>query len=189
MTTDDPIQRLPLVDVGDLPDDLREMVAKWREQEDGDPNFLRTLGNAPEMLRRFVPFYSPLVLKGAVEHRTKEIVRIDIAWHNQCRYCMATRYGSGRRAGIDEELVKEIARYETGPFSERERAALRYADAIVVDPADVPSEVVERLRASFTEDEIMELTWAICLWIETGRLFAALEVPYGAEAPSGLVTA
>ena len=53
----------------------------------------------------------------------------------------------------------------------------------------MPPEVTERLRASFGEDEIMELTWAICLWIETGRLFAALEVPYGADAPSGMVTA
>ncbi|MBM3678242.1 MAG: hypothetical protein FJW96_10230 [Actinobacteria bacterium] len=180
-------QRLPLVDVDDLPADLREMVDRWREQEDGDPNFIRTLANAPEMLRRFVPFYSPLVLKGVVEHRTKELVRISIAWHNQCRYCIATKYGSGRRAGIDDALVQEIARYETGPFTERERAALRFADAIVVDPGDVPADVVDRLRRSFDEREILELTWVICLWIETGRLFAALEVPYGADAPSGPV--
>ena len=183
------MQQIPLVDVDDLPDDLGKMVEKWRTQEEGDPNFIRTLANAPAMLRRFVPFYSPLVIKGVVEHRTKELVRIDIAWHNQCTYCMATRYGSGRRSGIDEELIREIARYETGPFTERERAALRYADAVVVDPANVPPEVAHRLRASFSEEEIMELTWAICLWIETGRLFAALEVPYGADAPSGLVRA
>ena len=181
------MQRIPLVDTGCLPPDLEQMVTKWKAEEDGDPNFIRTLGNAPNMLRRFVPFYSPLVLRGVVEHRTKELVRINIAWHNQCQYCMATRYGSGRRSGIDEALVAELASYETGPFSERERAALLYSTAIVVDPGGVPPDAVERLRDSFTDVEIMELTWAICLWIETGRLFAALDVPYGAEAPSGNV--
>jgi uncharacterized peroxidase-related enzyme len=180
------MQVIPLVEVEDLPDDLREMVERWREVEEGDPNFIRTLGNAPEMLRRFVPFYSPMVRKGVVEHRTKELVRINIAWHNQCKYCMATRYGSGRRAGIDETLVKELAHFETGPFSERERAALRYSNALVLDPPDVTSDVVERLQRCFANEEILELTWASCLWIETGRLFAALEVPYGADAPSGL---
>jgi alkylhydroperoxidase family enzyme len=42
--------------------------------------------------------------------------------------------------------------------------------------------VVDRLRRSFTDAEILELTWAICLWIETGRLFAALDVPYAGPA-------
>jgi alkylhydroperoxidase family enzyme len=63
---------------------------------------------------------------------------------------------------------------------------LRYSDALVFDPPDVPDDVVKRLQRSFSDAEILELTWAICLWIETGRLFAALDVPYGADAPSGL---
>ena len=180
------MQVIPLMDVQELPADLRTMVERWQELEDGDPNFIRTLGNAPDMLRRFVPFYSPIIRKGVVEHRTKELVRINIAFHNQCKYCMATRYGSGRRAGIDEDLVAEIGDYETGPFSERERAALALSDTLVFDPPAVPERVVARLRGSFSDAEILELTWAICLWIETGRLFAALGVPYGAEAPSGV---
>ena len=180
------MQVIPLVDVEELPPDLGHMVKRWSELEDGDPNFIRTLGNSPDMLRRFVPFYSPMVRKGVVEHRTKELVRINIAFHNQCKYCMATRYGSGRRAGIDEPLVDQITDYEQGAFTERERAALAYSDQLVFDLPQVPEKVVARLRRSFTDAEILELTWAICLWIETGRLYAALGVPYGADAPSGV---
>lgn len=44
------MQIIPLVDIEDLPDDLGEMVERWRRVEDGDPNFIRTLANAPEML-------------------------------------------------------------------------------------------------------------------------------------------
>lgn len=78
--------RIPLVDVEDLPEDLQEMVEAWAAAEDGDPNFIRTLAHAPDMLRRFVPFYSPLVRKGLVEHKTKELVRIRIAYGNECHY-------------------------------------------------------------------------------------------------------
>lgn len=176
--------QIPLIDIAALPEDLREMVTKWRDLEEGDPNFIRTLANAPDMLRSFVPFYSPIVRKGLVEHRTKELVRINIAFHNQCPYCMATRYGSGRRSGIDEPLVAQLSDYERGAFSERERAALALSDAIVLDPADIPARVIDRARASFTDDEVLELVWAISLWIETGRLFAAAEVPYAGPLPA-----
>ena len=179
--------QIPLVAIEDLPPDLREMVVKWKELEDGDPNFLRALGNTPEMLRRFVPFYSPVVRKGLIEHRTKELVRMSIADLNECRYCQATKYGSGRRAGIDDELAAALVDYEHGPFCERERAALRYADAIVLDPHAVPDDVIERVRWSFTDAELLELTWAICLWIDTGRLFHTLDIEYGADVPSGLL--
>jgi uncharacterized peroxidase-related enzyme len=178
---------IPLVAIEDLPEDLQHMVDRWRELEDGDPNFIRALGHAPEMLRRFVPFYSPLVRKGLIEHRTKELVRISIANLNDCRYCQSTRYGSGRRAGIDDTLAARLSDYEHGPFSERERAALRYADAIALDPHDVPDAVVERVRASFSEDERLELTWVICLWLDTGRLFSTLGIEYGEAVPSGLL--
>lgn len=78
--------RIPLVEPDALPEDLREMVEAWQVLEDGDPNFILTLAHAPEMLRAFVPFYSPLVRKGLVEHKTKELVRIRIAHGNECHY-------------------------------------------------------------------------------------------------------
>lgn len=78
--------KIPLREVADLPDDLREMVDSWRALEDGDPNFILTLAHAPDMLRHFVAFYSPLVRKGLVEHKTKELVRIRIANGNECHY-------------------------------------------------------------------------------------------------------
>jgi hypothetical protein len=78
--------KIPLRLIEDLEPDIQEMVERWRNVEDGDPNFIRTLAHSPELLRSFVPFYSPLVRKGLVEHRTKELVRIHIAYANQCHY-------------------------------------------------------------------------------------------------------
>ena len=44
------MQVIPLVDVEELPPDLRHMVERWAELEDGDPNFIQTLANSPDML-------------------------------------------------------------------------------------------------------------------------------------------
>jgi hypothetical protein len=74
-----------MVELERLDDELREMMAKW-QAEGGDPNFIRTFGRLPETIKRFVRFYSPLVRKGLVEHRTKELVRLRLAQLNQCHY-------------------------------------------------------------------------------------------------------
>lgn len=77
--------RIPMVELEQLDDELKEMVAKW-EAEGGDTNFIRTFGRLPETFKRFVQFYSPLVRKGRLEHRTKELVRLRLAQLNRCRY-------------------------------------------------------------------------------------------------------
>jgi len=77
--------RIAMVGIEQFDDELKDMVAKW-EAESGDPNFIRTFGRLPEALKRFVRFYSPLVRKGLIEHRTKELVRLRLAQLNQCHY-------------------------------------------------------------------------------------------------------
>src|SRR6266851_8043894 len=68
--------RLPLLDPESLSPGLRVMFEKWRA-DGGDPNFILTFARLPETLARFVAFYSPLVRKGKVEHRTKELAASD----------------------------------------------------------------------------------------------------------------
>jgi len=61
------------------------LLEKW-QADGGDPNFILTLARLPETLARFVAFYSPLVRKGLVEHRTKELARLRLAQLNECGY-------------------------------------------------------------------------------------------------------
>ena len=77
--------RIPMIEVEKLDPELKVMLAKW-QADGGDPNFIRAFGRLPEALKRFVAFYSPLVRKGLVEHRTKELVRLRLAQLNQCHY-------------------------------------------------------------------------------------------------------
>jgi alkylhydroperoxidase family enzyme len=77
--------RIPLLDVADLHPDLQANLEKW-QAAGGDPNFYRLFGRLPDRLTPFVQFYSPLVRKGLVEHRTKELVRLRLAQLNDCHY-------------------------------------------------------------------------------------------------------
>jgi alkylhydroperoxidase family enzyme len=95
---------------------------------------------------------------------------------------MATRYALGRREGITEELVTAVRDYERGPFSDREKVALRYADRLFADHHAVDDALWEQLRASFSEDELLELTWVLAEFIALGKVIYVLGIQYGGHA-------
>ena len=64
-----------------------------------------------------------------------------------------------RKQGVPEDKLEAIARYAEHPgFTERERAALAYAEMVTISPNDVTDAQFAELRRLFTEREIVELT-------------------------------
>lgn len=98
---------------------------------------------------------------------------------------MTTRYASGRREGVTEDLIEQLQDYESGPFSEREKAALRYADQMYIDHQRIDDEQFDALREHFDEEEIIELSWAIAEFISLGKLIYVFGVPYGSGTYGG----
>lgn len=63
---------------------------------------------------------------------------------------------------MTEAQLYALAEYESDPnFSEAERAAIAYADAMTSTPVHVGDELFARLRTSFNEVQIVELTGLI----------------------------
>ena len=65
----------------------------------------------------------------------------------------------GRKRGIPEDKLQAIDRYADHPgYTERERAALAYAEMVTISPNDITDEQFAGLRRHFTDREIVELT-------------------------------
>jgi alkylhydroperoxidase family enzyme len=68
------------------------------------------------------------------------------------------------RAGASEAKVRQVERAaESDLYSERERVALAYAEAMTITGRKVTDELFARVRAHFSEPEIVELTAAVAL--------------------------
>ena len=98
---------------------------------------------------------------------------------------MTTRYALGRRQGITEALVAALPDYEAGPFTEREKVALRYADQRYADHHKVDEALWAQVRAHFGEEEALELSWVIAEFIALGKIIKVIGIPYGAAAAAG----
>src|SRR5262245_36492023 len=64
-----------------------------------------------------------------------------------------------RKRGVPEDKLQAVDRYAEHPgFTERERAALAYAEMVTISPNDISDEQFAALRKHFNDREIVELT-------------------------------
>ena len=79
--------------------------------------------------------------------------------------------------GLTEEKISSLAEYMTDPsFTERERIALEFAEKLALDHHSLDDEFFRRLRASFSDAEVVELGMAIGQYIGFGRLLMVLDL-------------
>jgi len=84
----------------------------------------------------------------------------------------------GSRLGVEAEKIDALSDYVRSPlYTEAERAALEYADAITITGRDVSDELFARLRRFYDDDALVELT-AVIAWENASSKFnRALRVP------------
>lgn len=80
--------------------------------------------------------------------------------------------------GITDEKILALEQYAVSPlYSEKERAALEYADAMTITGRDVDDDLFARVRRFFNEDEIVELTMIVAWENSSSKFNRALRVP------------
>jgi AhpD family alkylhydroperoxidase len=114
---------------------------------------------------------------GALSPRLMELVRLRIAFHNQCRSCMSIRYQSAIDDGLTEDAVCSLERpAEASDLTDPERSALRFADLFATNHLAIGDSVYDDLRRHFTEDQLVALGLHCALCVGLGRLAATWHV-------------
>ena len=107
---------------------------------------------------------------GTLPPRLVELLRIRIAFHNQCRVCMSGRYLPDV---VGEDLVCALEQPADGPgLTDAERAALRFGDLFATDHLSIDAGVYAELRQHFAESQLVELGLYCSYLVGQGRLSA-----------------
>lgn len=138
---------------------------------------LRIMAHKPETATGFVKFFSALRGERTLPERLTELMRLRIAFHNQCRSCMAVRYSNAAADGVDEALVCSLERpAEAENLSEREKLAIDYGERLAANHLSLDDAYYAKLKAHFTEAEIVELGIFAALCVGFGRLGASWDM-------------
>lgn len=94
----------------------------------------------------------------------REIAVYRTAWTVGCSWCVDFGTMLQRLDGLDIDRLQHIAEYETSPhYTDDERAAIAYADAMTATPMTVTDEQVADLEKRFGRAGVIELTYQIAL--------------------------
>ncbi len=165
------IKRLPL---GQWDPELR---AAAKDAKPFQLNGMEVMAHAPHMLKALGAFTRLSQQGRKLPRRLVELVRLRIAFHNQCRSCMAMRYQSAVDDGLTEAMVCSLEKpMEASDLNEREKAALAYADAFATNHLAIDDDTYANLREYFSEPEIVELGMTMALFLGLGRLAATWDM-------------
>jgi alkylhydroperoxidase family enzyme len=108
------------------------------------------------LLNQFAPTVGAL---RALDPVTTEVVRLRGAVAHNCRLCKSLREGAALDAGGTESMYDDIEHYDTSTLlDERQKAALRYVDALIWTPSKIDGDVLAGVREYFSDAESMEIT-------------------------------
>ena len=128
------------------------------------------------------------VRQSGLEPRLLELVKTRASQINGCAYCIDMHTKDARAHGETEQRLYALPAWRETPFfSERERAALAWTEAVtLIADAPVDEEEYEAVREHFDEKALVDLTLAIVAingWNRLAIAFATVPGTYRAPTP------
>ncbi|HEY9049879.1 MAG TPA: carboxymuconolactone decarboxylase family protein [Ohtaekwangia sp.] len=118
--------------------------------------------------------------KSTVEQPLLHLIYFRVSQINGCAYCLDMHSKDLRAEGETEQRLYMVAGWrEAIVFTDRERAALAWAEAVTNITDGVSTEVYEEALKYFTEAELVDLTLATTTINSYNRFNVAFQVPGG----------
>ncbi len=130
-------------------------------------------------------FVTLALLYGAVDRKRspidpplRSLVTVRVSQINHCPFCVDINSATLLKRGVAMDKVLALPHWQDSPlFTERERAALDYAEAMTRSELGVADPLFDRLKAQFDDDAVIELTGLIAFQNMSSKFNAALGVP------------
>ena len=108
----------------------------------------------------------------------REAARIRIAQLNDCSVCLTFRADSVRAQGLGEDLYGAVGSEDDdrAELTEQERLAVEFAELFAIDHERIDDAFMDRMKASFTDAEILDLTICVAAFLGLGRALHVLGI-------------
>jgi alkylhydroperoxidase family enzyme len=95
----------------------------------------------------------------------RELGQTRVGWANGSQFVFSQHCKSLRGLGVSEERIAAIPSWQTADcYSKEERAVLAYADCLALQAGRTPDGVFDALKAFLSDEQILELTYIVCLY-------------------------
>ncbi len=113
-----------------------------------------------------------------------ELVKVRVSQINGCAHCLHMHRQDALKQGETEDRLLLLSAWrESGLYSERERAALAWAESLTrIAENHAPDAVYEEARSAFSEDELIALSIGIAMINAWNRLAIGFRLKFSTQA-------
>jgi alkylhydroperoxidase family enzyme len=146
--------------------DREQLAPQWQPAWDtmhrltGDATFVEVFAQAPALLDFVMQqFYAKVFFGGQVQQRYKQLARLKLSLIHGCQTCNKQNIPGALEQGFTQPQINALIEGNIECFSTAERAVIEYAEQIALPNMGgrMTPELFDRLRAHFSEAEILEL--------------------------------
>ncbi len=149
----------PLAPAGAVDAELQALLAHCDALGVPDARFTRILARVPAYAKALLQAMRVSHTEGSIDHRLKEIIRVQLARTAGDGYFAALRSSQARQQGLTEARIDAgSADFEKDArFTPAEKWALRYAHEMYTNPQTVNAAFYAEGKRHYSEAQIMEL--------------------------------
>jgi AhpD family alkylhydroperoxidase len=117
---------------------------------------------APDIMKALSTLDAAVMASG-LEKSLIELVKTRASQINGCAFCIHMHTRDARALGETEERLYVLSAWRESPlYTDREQAALAWTESVtLVSQTNVPDDVYEQVRGSFSDEEIVKLTMLV----------------------------
>lgn len=107
----------------------------------------------------------------------RALITVKVSQINWCTFCVDINSATVLKRGGSDKKLEDLENYKTSDhFTEKEKVALEYAEAMTITDAQVTDELFELIRQHFDDDAVCELTGLIAFQNLSSKFNATLDV-------------
>jgi len=158
---------------------VRLILAAQRRKYRTELEPARLWGRLPRALLFVTLLYRSIDRKRSpIEPGLRALVQVRVSQINWCAFCVDINGAAALEREVSPDKLSALERFEASPlFTEREKAALAYAEAVTDPRSPAGDACFARLRAHFDDQAIVELAALIAFQNMSSKFNAALAVP------------
>jgi uncharacterized peroxidase-related enzyme len=166
----------------ELPADLAATYERFASTYGPFANQVAVFAHVPAALRHLFPLLMELREANTLPKRYLELAIVAVSKLNECHYCVAHHAPFLAVEGVSPAGAQRVLDYQDHPeFDDVDRVVVEYAIAAWTQSNRIPEALFKRLRAHFSEAQIVELTLRITLCGFFNRFNDALQIEEEAE--------
>lgn len=172
---------VPIPSYDELSPSFQVRARRSRERLGVNVNSLHAFAHSEELGGATRDYFEAVARLTVLPNDLRLLIRLATATANQCRYCTAHQRHQLHGLGVSDEKMTAIWQPESDVLSPRERAAVRFAQAITLDAGAIPDAVYADFIREFTPQERIEAAIVATSMGMLNKLNDALRIPLESE--------